>query len=107
MSGYGLIIAGIAVLATGTYLLRLAGFRLGNRLTLSPPTHALLADAATTLLVAVAAVSTFYEGVGFAGFARPAGVAVAALLAWRRQPLIVVILAAALMTAGLRLLGLK
>lgn len=107
MRGHGLIIAGIATLATGTYLLRLAGFRLGNRLTLSPASSALLADAATTLLVAVAAVSTFYQGVEFAGFARPIGVVMAAFLAWRRQPLIVVILVAAIVTAGLRLLGLK
>ncbi len=107
MTGHGLIIAGIAVLATGTYLLRLAGFRLGSRLTLSPAANAMLADMATTLLIAVAGVSTFYEGVEFAGFARPIGVAVAALLAWRKQPLIVIILAAALVTAGLRLLGVK
>ncbi len=107
MTEHGLIVAGIALLAAGTYLLRLAGFRLGSRLTLSPAASALLADAATTLLVAVAAVSTFYAGVGFAGFARPVGVAVAAFLAWRRQPLILVILVAALVTAGLRLLGLK
>ena len=30
MTEHGLIIAGIAVLATGPYLLRLAGFRLGS-----------------------------------------------------------------------------
>jgi hypothetical protein len=40
MTEHGLIIAGIAVLATGTYLLRLAGFRLGSRLTLSPGANA-------------------------------------------------------------------
>lgn len=62
MTEHGLIIAGIAVLATGTYLLRLAGFRLGSRLTLSPGANALLGDAATTLLLAVAAVATLYEG---------------------------------------------
>jgi uncharacterized membrane protein len=98
MTEHGLIIAGIAVLATGTYLLRLAGFRLGSRLTLSPGANALLGDAATTLLLAVAAVATLYEGGGFA---------VAAFLAWRKKPLIVVILVAAAVSAGLRQIGLK
>ncbi|MCC3702163.1 AzlD domain-containing protein [Rouxiella badensis] len=107
MTEHGLIIAGIAVLATGTYLLRLAGFRLGSRLTLSPGANALLGDAATTLLLAVAAVATLYEGGGFAGYARPVGVAVAAFLAWRKKPLIVVILVAAAVSAGLRQIGLK
>lgn len=107
MMSHALIIGGIALLATGTYLLRFAGFKLGNRLSLSPAANALLADAATTLLLSVAAISTFYEGEGFAGLARPTGVAVAAFLAWRGRPLIVVILVAAAITAGLRLLGLK
>ncbi|WAS99955.1 AzlD domain-containing protein [Rouxiella chamberiensis] len=107
MTGYGTIIAGIALLAAGTYLLRFAGYKLGSRLSLSPAAESLLADAATTLLLAVAAISTFYEGEAFAGFARVTGVGVAAYLAWRRRPLIVVILVAAAVTAGLRLLGVK
>lgn len=107
MNHQTLIIAGIALLALGTYALRFAGFKLGSRLTLSPSATALLADAATTLLLAVAAIATFYQGEGFAGYARLMGVAVAAFLAWRRRPLIVVIIAAAVVTAGLRLFGLK
>lgn len=107
MINHGAILGGIALLAAGTYLLRFAGFKLGSRLTLSPYATALLADAATTLLLAVAAISTFYQGEEFAGFARPAGVAIAAFLAWRKRPLIVVILVAAVATAGLRFLGLK
>ncbi|WP_369788847.1 AzlD domain-containing protein [Rouxiella sp. WC2420] len=107
MSHQALIITGIALLALGTYAFRFAGFKLGGRLTLSANATALLADAATTLLLAVAAIATFYQGEDFAGFARPTGVAVAAFLAWRKRPLIVVILVAAALTAGLRLLGLK
>ncbi|MEG3134698.1 AzlD domain-containing protein [Rouxiella sp. T17] len=107
MNGHWMIIAGIGLLAAGTYLLRFAGYKLGSRLTLSPAATALFADAATTLLLAVAAISTFYEGENFAGFARCLGVGVAAYLAWRRRPLIVVILVAAVVTAGLRLLGVK
>ena len=45
------------------------------------------------------------EGSGFAGVARPAGVAVGALLAWRRAPFVVVVLAAAATAALLRLAG--
>jgi hypothetical protein len=41
----------------------------------------------------------------FAGMARPAGVAVGAVLAWRRAPFVVVVFAAAAVAAGLRLLG--
>jgi hypothetical protein len=65
----------------------------------------LIADAATTLLLSVAVIATLLEGEHFAGFARLAGVGVAAILAWRKVPLIIVILAAAVVTAGLRGLG--
>lgn len=100
-----LIIAGIALLSVGTYLMRFAGVKLGNRMALSERTRALLSDAATTLLLAVALGNTFYEGVHFAGTARVAGVAVAVILAWRKVPLIGVILAAAVVTALLRYVG--
>ncbi|MGN9775543.1 hypothetical protein ACTMS0_07180 [Micromonospora sp. H33] len=45
-----------------------------------------------------------YAG-GFAGWARPAGVLVGVLLAWRRAPFVLVVLGAAGTTALLRLLG--
>lgn len=54
-----LIIAGIALLSVGTYLMRFAGVKLGNRMALSERTRALLSDAATTLLLAVALGNTF------------------------------------------------
>ena len=41
----------------------------------------------------------------FSGFARPAGVLVAGILAWRKAPFLVVVLAAAVVTALLRVLG--
>jgi hypothetical protein len=47
------------------------------------------------------------EGTGFAGIARPAGVLVGALLAWRRAPFVVVVLAAAATAALLRLAGIE
>lgn len=105
MSHTSLVILAIALLALGTYSLRLAGFKLGNRINLSASSQALLADAATTLLLAVAVTVTLFEGQHFAGFARLAGVGCALLLAWRKASLMVIILSAAAVTALLRWLG--
>lgn len=102
-----LIIGGIVLLALGTWLMRFAGAMLGNRMALSENARTLLSDAATTLLFAVALGNTFYEGAQFAGIARVAGVAVAVLLAWRKVPLIGVILSAAAVTALLRYAGIN
>jgi Branched-chain amino acid transport protein (AzlD). len=102
---FTLIILGMAILAAGTYLMRLAGAKVGGRLSLSERSQALLSDAATTLLFAVALATTFYEGEHFAGLARVLGVGFAVFLAWRKCPLIVVIFAAAIVTALLRLAG--
>lgn len=101
----GLIIAGIVLLASGTYLIRFAGFRLGSRMQMSERARTMLSDAATVLLLSVAVTAALFEGTHFAGIARIAGVLFAVFLAWRRAPLIVVIIGAALMTAILRYLG--
>lgn len=100
-----LIIAGIALLAVGTYAIRFAGYRLGSRMQMSEKSRAMLSDAATVLLLAVAVTTALFEGTDFAGVARIAGVLFAVFLAWRRAPLIVVIIGAAVMTALLRYLG--
>ncbi|CAI8757198.1 AzlD domain-containing protein [Kosakonia quasisacchari] len=105
MTSIALIIGGIAILSIGTYLMRLGGAKLGSRLALSEHSQALLSDAATTLLFAVALASMLYEGEHFAGMARVLGVLFALFLAWRKMPLIVVILSAAVATALLRLAG--
>lgn len=106
MGNMTLFIAGIAILSLGTYLMRLGGAKLGNRLAFSERSQALLSDAATVLL-SVALATTFYEGAHFAGMARVLGVAVAVFLAWRKVPLIGVIIAAAVVTALLRLAGMS
>ncbi|ELY5830081.1 AzlD domain-containing protein [Cronobacter turicensis] len=103
MASTMMILAGIGVLSVGTYLMRFGGAKLGNKLALSERAQALLSDAATTLLFAVALAATFYEGEHFAGMARVLGVAFALFLVWRKAPLIVVIFAAAVVTALLRL----
>jgi len=105
MSQQHWVMIGIVLLAAGTFLLRLAGFKLGSRMQLSTSAQARLSDAATTLLLAVALTVTLFEGQQFAGFARVAGVSCALVLAWRKAPLMVIILSAAAVTALLRWLG--
>jgi branched-subunit amino acid transport protein len=100
-----MLIMAVLALAVGTYTMRLAGVVLGDRLELSGSLQRLLPMAATSLLAALALTAALMEGSGFAGVARPAGVAVGALLAWRRAPFVVVVLAAAATAALLRLAG--
>lgn len=96
----------IAVLAVGTYGLRLAGVVLGDRLRLSESVARLLPLAAVALLAALAATSALTSAGQFAGVARPIGVLAGVLAAWRRLPFVAVVLIAAATTAFLRLLGL-
>lgn len=96
----------IVLLAAGTYALRLAGPLLRDRLRLPDRVRRLLSNAAAVLLIALAATAALTEGQGFAGWARPIGVLVGGVLALRRAPFPVVVIAAAATTALLRLLGL-
>ena len=100
-----MLIAAILALAVGTYTMRLSGVLLRERLELSDSLLRLLPMAATALLAALAATAALTESGGFAGVARPAGVAVGALLAWRRVPFVLVVLAAAGTAALLRATG--
>lgn len=95
----------VLALAGGTYLLRLAGLVLRGRLRLPPAVERAVDLGATALLVALVATAALLDGTEFAGLARPAGVAVGALAAWRRAPFVVVVLLAAGTAAGLRALG--
>ncbi|SDT36004.1 Branched-chain amino acid transport protein (AzlD) [Streptomyces sp. TLI_053] len=95
----------ILLLAAGTYAFRLAGPLLGSRLTVSDRLRHLLAVAAAVLLVALTATGALTAGNDFAGWARPAGVLVAGVLALRRAPFPLVVVAAAGTTALLRLCG--
>lgn len=101
-----ILLAGIA-LGVGTFGFRFAGASLNSRLTVSARTQHLLAAGSVILLIALVATSTLVDGHSFAGWARPAGVAVGGLLAWRKAPFVVVVLAAASVAAGLRLLGVR
>jgi branched-subunit amino acid transport protein len=101
-----LVIAGIATLAAGTYAFRFSGRTLRARIAFPPRVTRLLDAAATVLLAALVATTALTQEHSFAGLARPAGVLVAGVLAWRRAPFLVVVIAAAAVTALLRLAGL-
>lgn len=97
----------IALLAAGTYAFRLAGPVFQNRLRIPAHFERFLSVAAAVLLIALMATAALTEGHGFAGWARPAGVLVGGVLAVRRAPFPVVVIAAAATTAFLRLGGLQ
>jgi branched-subunit amino acid transport protein len=100
------VIAVIVALAVGTYAFRLAGIVLRDRLDLPERVTRVLPIAAAALLAALAATATLFTQAGdAAGYARPAGVLVGVLLAWRRAPFVVVVVGAAAVAALLRLAG--
>ncbi len=100
-----LVMAGMGTLAVGTYAFRLSGQLLRAKIALPLRATRLLEAAAVILLAALVATTALTEGHAFSGFARPAGVLVAGLLAWRKAPFLAVVLAAAAVTALLRLAG--
>ncbi|MEW2510117.1 AzlD domain-containing protein [Streptomyces sp. NPDC046870] len=95
----------ILALAAGTYAFRLVGPVLHGRVTVPPRVQELASAGAVVLLVALLATGALTESGGFAGWARPIGVLVGAVLAWRRAPFAVVVLGAAVTTAVLRGVG--
>lgn len=97
----------IIALAAGTYAFRVTGPALRRRLRLPDRLRRLLTAAAAVLLTALVATAALTQGHGFAGWARPAGVLVGGILAIRRVPFPVVIIAAAATTALLRLAGIS
>jgi branched-subunit amino acid transport protein len=105
MSSAAALVLGAVVLGLGTFAFRFAGPVLRARVELSPRIERLMAVASVVLLAALVATAALLEGREFAGIARPAGVAVGGVLAWRNAPFVVVVLAAAATAAGLRLLG--
>jgi branched-subunit amino acid transport protein len=85
--------------------MRLAGPTLRARVEISPRVEKLMAVSVVVLFAALIATSALIEGHEFAGYARPAGVAVGGILAWRKAPFVVVVIAAAATAALLRLAG--
>lgn len=94
----------IVVLAVGTYLIRLAGPLLRDRLTMSEEMQEFLKTAAVVLLVALIVSSAMPEANDLHSWALPAGVVVGGALAWMKLPFALVIVIAAAVTGLLRLL---
>ncbi|WP_433166466.1 AzlD domain-containing protein [Kribbella sp. CA-247076] len=105
MSDTPLLLVAIAILAVGTFSLRFAGPMLRSRVEIPERAQQFLGASAIVLLAALVATAALMEGGGPAGIARPAGVLVGGVLAWRKAPFVLVVVAAAATAAGLRLLG--
>jgi len=99
------MLAGILILAVGTFSLRLAGPLLRTRFELPERAQQVMSAAAIVLLAALVATAALTDGQDHAGIARPVGVLVGGVLAWRKAPFVLVVVAAAVTAAGLRLLG--
>jgi branched-subunit amino acid transport protein len=95
----------ILILAVGTFSLRIAGPMMRARFELPERAEKVMAAAAVVLLAALVATAALTDGHGTAGIARPAGVLVGGVLALRKAPFVLVVVAAAATAAGLRLLG--
>lgn len=95
----------VLVLAAGTYVFRLAGPLLRDRIRLAGRVRLLMSTSATVLLFAMIATASLAKGQGFAGLALPIGVLVGGLAAWRKAPFVLVVVLAAATTAALRLAG--
>ncbi len=99
-----MLIGSVGVLAAGTFAFRFAGPALRPRIATRSWVERTMATAAVVLLTALVGTTALTEGHDLAGVARPTGVVVAGILAWRKAPFVVVLSAAAT-AAGLRLLG--
>lgn len=97
----------IMMLATGTFAMRVAGPLFRDRVRIPDHIQRLMTVAAAVLLIALVAAATLTEGTAFAGWARPAGVLVGGLLAYKKAPFPVVVIAAAGTAALLRLCGVE
>lgn len=92
----------VLLLAAGAYLCKLAGLVLVGGRRLPPVVERCLALVPAALIMALVVNDTFSTGQDLVLDARAAGVGVAALAAWRRAPIIVVIVLGAAVTAVVR-----
>lgn len=95
----------IALLAGGVWAQRLAGMFVGGRVLARRPSLGRLATLIpAAVIMAVIVQLTLATGKTLTIDARAAGMAVAAVLVWRRAPFAVVVVAAAVTTALVRVL---
>lgn len=92
----------IIVLAVGAYAFKFTGLVILGGRTLPAPFERCLALIPAAVISALIVKDTVTKGQELVVDARAAGIAVAIVLAWRRAPLIVVIVAGAAVTALLR-----
>ncbi len=97
----------VAILAAGivSWLTKATGHLVPQRWLEHPRVHRIATYMTVALLFALFAVQSFTAGRTLVLDARVIGVAVAAVLLWRRAPFIVVVIAAAAVAAGVRALG--
>ena len=96
----------VIVLAAGTWGQRLLGMFVGGRVVARHPSLARLATLIPAAVVTAVIVQlTVGSGRALVLDPRAAGMAVAAMLVWRRAPFVVVVLAAAVVTALVRAVG--
>lgn len=99
------LVVAVLALAVGTWVLRIGGVLLADRIAIPDRAAHLVATATTVLLCALVVTSSVFESGGFAGPSRIAGVVVGGVLAWRRVPFVAVVVLAAVTTALLRAVG--
>jgi branched chain amino acid efflux pump len=95
----------VLTLAAGAYACKVAGLVVIGSRRLPPALERCLALVPAALISALIVMNTFSTGTELVLDARAAGVGVAAVAAWRRAPLIVVILLGAAVTALVRQLA--
>jgi hypothetical protein len=97
---------GLTILTLGNFVQRMVGvFVLGRRVTAGGRWARLAGLVPLAIVSAVVAVQTFATRQTLVLDARVLGVVAAALAAWRRLPLGLVVVVAAVVTAGARALG--
>jgi branched-subunit amino acid transport protein len=92
----------ILVLAAGAYFFKVLGLVVIGDRTLPPVLDRCLGLIPAALIAALVVKDTFSVGQQLQIDARAAGVGVAAILAWRKAPLIVIIIVGAGVTAAVR-----
>jgi uncharacterized membrane protein len=95
----------ILLAAAACYALKLTGLLVPARVLGRPSVARVTGAVPVALLAALIATQTFVSDQRLVLDARVAGLAVAALALWRRAPFLIVVVAAAATTAGLRHLG--
>ncbi|MFC0582422.1 AzlD domain-containing protein [Micrococcoides hystricis] len=100
------VIAAVALLAIGTFVLRALGPTVGGRLEKRPLLKRAVQAATYLLLIGVSITATLGSSLETFSVARLCGVLTGGILAWRKAGFLWIVVAASATTAILRLLGL-